>query len=320
MVPNPDTISPAASLHLNGTTGSVRTGSPYFLRIPYTSLKRVLKEMQKLITQFSGDPRIRDLVFRVTTGLSADPRSGLPNMRNFDGVAQTIYRWINTHIRYVRDPVDIEWLQSPIVTLQKGMGDCDDLSILAASMLRSVGITTQFVLVKADPRYKNIYSHIYLEYQNGIGQWIPFDMTMHSRTGVALGENRIFGKKKISISDTPNSMTMSKTDLGSIDLTTIGKEITGALGFPKVTGATAPVNNAAGWQNVIDTLSSALGGQKASTTSLPVVTSSPGTVPAATTTTSGVSTGKIILVVGTMAVAAVATLIIIKERNKKRVS
>jgi len=246
-------ISPAPTLHLNGATGSVRAGRSTFKRGRYTSLRKVLSEMKRLINKYKGDPSIRNIAAAITSHIIQDPRTGQPDMRNFKAVADAIYSWINHNIRYTRDPWNMEWLQSPDVTLQTKIGDCDDLTILAGSLLESVGIPTRLVIVKADPRYPHEYTHIYLEYQYK-GQWIPFDITMHSRAGAGVSDSQIFGKKIIGLDDSrpahlnDSPMETNHQYLGILGLKlpeikfvgfntdTLGKQITGALGFPKITG------------------------------------------------------------------------------------
>ena len=53
--------------------------------------------------------------------------------------------WVRTHIRYSRDPVDIEQLKTPQVTLETETGDCDDQSILLAAFCAQLGARVRFV-------------------------------------------------------------------------------------------------------------------------------------------------------------------------------
>jgi Transglutaminase-like superfamily len=47
---------------------------------------------------------------------------------------------------YIADPVNHDYWCPPAVTIRRGGGDCDDFSILAASMLRAAEIRTDVVL------------------------------------------------------------------------------------------------------------------------------------------------------------------------------
>lgn len=50
-------------------------------------------------------------------------------------------------IRYVRDPVDLETVQTPMKTLEYGQGDCDDQATLLASLLTALGHPARFIAV-----------------------------------------------------------------------------------------------------------------------------------------------------------------------------
>lgn len=52
--------------------------------------------------------------------------------------ARAIQIWIHNRVKYRRDPADAELVQDPITTVQQG-GDCDDMAILAAALLRAIG-------------------------------------------------------------------------------------------------------------------------------------------------------------------------------------
>ena len=52
--------------------------------------------------------------------------------------ARAVQIWIHNRVKYRRDPQDAELVQDPITTVKNG-GDCDDMAILAASLLRAIG-------------------------------------------------------------------------------------------------------------------------------------------------------------------------------------
>jgi len=60
-------------------------------------------------------------------------------------VLTELYRFVQHDIGYLADPVAREHIQSPQATLQIGAGDCEDLSILLASLLDNVGIPNYLV-------------------------------------------------------------------------------------------------------------------------------------------------------------------------------
>lgn len=196
-IPNSQRSTP----RLTGGNGSVRPGNSRFLmRKDYPGLDAVLGKMKQLVKQYKGSPKIRDKAFEITKGISKDPRTNLPDRRNYHNIATAVYKWMKKNIAYVRDPDGIEWLQTPVVTLKQGYGDCDDLSVLAGALLSSIGLPTRFKVVKANPSKPSSYSHVYLEYQAN-GSWKPFDPTLHTKAGDGLDDSRILGSKTVSLSD-----------------------------------------------------------------------------------------------------------------------
>jgi len=60
--------------------------------------------------------------------------------------------------------------------LEHGFGDCDDKSILLASLLGSIGHSSRFVAIGYRP---NEYAHVFVETiaAGGEGNWIALDPT-----------------------------------------------------------------------------------------------------------------------------------------------
>ena len=65
-----------------------------------------------------------------------------------EGKVNAIYRYIVEEFTYVADPENKESIQSPFETLDLEGGDCEDLAILACSLLENVGIKTYLVLTE----------------------------------------------------------------------------------------------------------------------------------------------------------------------------
>lgn len=66
-----------------------------------------------------------------------------------DAICQvkTLHAWVRDHIKYLADVRDVETIQTPEYTLNMGSGDCDDQSVLMASLLESLGYQTRFVAI-----------------------------------------------------------------------------------------------------------------------------------------------------------------------------
>lgn len=92
-------------------------------------------------------------------------------------VACSIFHWVRGRVRFVEDEwlmyeqlgiepdeLDKELLLPPptLLAMPVPMGDCDDFSLLIASMLAGAGIQPFFVTVAADPWDRLKFSHVYV--------------------------------------------------------------------------------------------------------------------------------------------------------------
>ncbi len=80
---------------------------------------------------------IRTLAEKITSGI----QSG-----DYNSEALAICDWVFKHIRYQKDPIGAEFVRSPSETLKAGCGDCDDMSVLIASLLMSIGHQCSFCI------------------------------------------------------------------------------------------------------------------------------------------------------------------------------
>lgn len=108
--------------------------------------------LNHLVRVFSSDPKIIEFTRKLLTS-----RRMNDHKRNFEDVA----KFITDTFIYVADPIHVEYVVSPTVMIKdwattgKMHGDCDDVCLLMASMLASVGIDTLIVAVKAGSAYFN---------------------------------------------------------------------------------------------------------------------------------------------------------------------
>lgn len=88
--------------------------------------------------------------------------AGLDSHARAEDVIDVIFRFVQS-IPYIYDPAgSFDSVQNARHTLAKGYGDCDDLSVLLATMLALVGYKPRFVLA----RYKQAtlgFDHVYVD-------------------------------------------------------------------------------------------------------------------------------------------------------------
>lgn len=92
--------------------------------------------------------------------------------------ARALHTWIRNNIRYVHDPIDVETVQDPDVTLQLQAGDCDDHAALMSAMLQSIGIKTRYSVIGDGVTYLHIFPEAFIN-----GQWTPADTTIPQAFG-----------------------------------------------------------------------------------------------------------------------------------------
>ena len=81
--------------------------------------------------------------------------------------ARAMFGFVQQNFEYVSDPNRFEYMKTAKESLVNGGGDCDDASILLATLLESVGISTRFVFVPG---------HVYVEAWIN-NDWEPMDAT-----------------------------------------------------------------------------------------------------------------------------------------------
>jgi len=101
--------------------------------------------------------------------------------------ARTIRLWSAARFSFVKDPVGVEFLQSPSAQLAqirrqlKIQGDCDDAAMLTAALCMNVGIPCRFYAAArpGDSVFRHVYAVAY-----------PLDRTSGRRVAVELDITR----------------------------------------------------------------------------------------------------------------------------------
>jgi len=139
-----------------------------------SAIHKTILHMQSLVIgpEGVGNPQVRVKALEAVRG----------SVKNIDEI-DSVLAWVKHNIEFRGE--NAETLQSPVVTLQLGAGDCDDHSILIAALLRSVGYNVQFKTVAAARAAPDQFSHVYVVAQDKrTGQWKGLDSTVpHSFAG-----------------------------------------------------------------------------------------------------------------------------------------
>lgn len=107
-----------------------------------------------------------------------------PALRKFYQ-AKFLFDELSKHITYVSDPsLSIDKVQYPDETLKLRTGDCDDLAVLYASLLGSIGIDLAFVDVRALREIDE--SHVYILFDSGLDKKFASVITSNEKKYVVL--------------------------------------------------------------------------------------------------------------------------------------
>ena len=135
-----------------------------------------LRLMRQLSLSGARDSVVRD----AATSIIKNARVPANDHR---GEMDALFKFVRDKVRYVRDPVGVELIQSPRRTLTNLTGDCDDKTTLLAALLSSIGHPATMRFRVIGTKKNQHYSHVYLVARLGKKD-VPLDPTP---TGVAMG-------------------------------------------------------------------------------------------------------------------------------------
>jgi transglutaminase-like putative cysteine protease len=127
--------------------------------------RSTLMLMRELARRWRGEPRIRDLARSIVADCPA---------KHWRCEVTRLHSFVQSRVRYIRDPRGFEVVQDPEKTLADGSGDCDDHSVLLASLLESVGHPARFVAMGVTPA--GGFVHVFTETRLGPG-WVAVETT-----------------------------------------------------------------------------------------------------------------------------------------------
>ncbi len=99
--------------------------------------------------------------------------------------AEAIFNFVVSHCRYVPDPVGIELLKGPEVSLQlievgsQPALDCDDSTILIGAIAMAIGIPYALRAVSFNEEYSHVYGLVKIKDRG----WIPIDFVIGKEGG-----------------------------------------------------------------------------------------------------------------------------------------
>lgn len=181
-------------LSLQNFTGTLRMPLPR----GDEGVSRTIRLIRDLMDSGVTDPVVNEAAINILRNAG---------VQNFDreGKLRALYEYVSwPNFLYVEDPVGPfgpkETVRTVRTLLRVRAGDCDDYTLLLASLAGSIGIATRAVTVAADPSAPDDFSHIYPEAELSPGNWVAMDA---ARPGAQFGlpAQRYFRKRIWSLTD-----------------------------------------------------------------------------------------------------------------------
>lgn len=140
-----------------------------------------VSQMARLVREGATDPLVRETASQIVAGVDG---------RNPVAQASAIRSWLAGHFQFLRDPLGAELLHTPRLMLTRIMqsgtvrADCDDAAILGASLARSIGLRTRFVVVgflASNAPFRHVWAEASASSGPQAGQWVEFDVTRQAQ-------------------------------------------------------------------------------------------------------------------------------------------
>jgi len=126
--------------------------------------------MRQLVNDWKTDPRILNLASSI---VHFQPQ------QDWLSECRELFNYVQNSIRYQLDVLNVETLATPLVTIQRRAGDCDDKAALLATFFEAVGHPTRFIMGNYEGRG---WDHVFLQV-NLNGEWINADPCMEGPLG-----------------------------------------------------------------------------------------------------------------------------------------
>jgi hypothetical protein len=136
-------------------------------------IQDTLQRMRAIVHKSVRDPRLIALARQLTANLTS---------RDYAGEIKALFEWVRDNIRYARDIEGVETLIEPadlVFNLELGrQGDCDDFSMLLATLLKIMGHRARFKAgTVTGARQGHVWVEVFLD-----NKWIPLDAIYQNNT------------------------------------------------------------------------------------------------------------------------------------------
>lgn len=138
------------------------------------AIYNTVSKMKQIISESSKNPYVREWARDIL---------GYVDVNDKMNEARAVHNFVRDNVRYTKDPFGFEYIQTPPVLLEairernksggnRPTGDCDDMTVLSLSLLKSIGfpVAIKVVSFHENGRFSHVYGLVQVK-----GQWIPID-------------------------------------------------------------------------------------------------------------------------------------------------
>jgi hypothetical protein len=126
-------------------------------------VEQTIKLMKKYADEYAGNPQIKKLVSDIEKVMDSQNEFSSDCKRKFK-LIEYLYIYVIHNIRYELDPPNIELVKSPKHTIlgNSKYGDCDDLSVALATLLKCAGFECWYRVVAWKKGKGDDFTHVFL--------------------------------------------------------------------------------------------------------------------------------------------------------------
>lgn len=130
-------------------TRSLISGLPFLsTSVKFRNFADEAAELRKMVSRYTGDLALKEFALKIIRDAGVAPKQEADQ-------ALAIAEWVQENIYYVHE--GRETFQKPATTLRLRAGDCDDFTLLIASMLGTIGIRNKLCVLKINGRWAHIF-------------------------------------------------------------------------------------------------------------------------------------------------------------------
>ena len=148
-------------------------------------------------------PETRQLSAQLLNRRTADGSAW--EIRELDHMAEVgrLYDWVAANVRYTADVAGFDTFQRALRTVELGIGDCDDLTILMGAMAMGVGFPVRLRVTDSSGEWDHIYPLIGVPGDDP-REWIAADLA----SGHELGweQSRLSVRRRLTVELTPDGL------------------------------------------------------------------------------------------------------------------